>query len=70
MNKLNLNVTAELYGEYDVVVCGGGTAGVVAALAAAREGAKTVIIESSPFLGGMLTAGNAGMTKFIKHAKN
>ena len=28
------------YGSYDVVVCGGGTSGVAAALAAARDGAK------------------------------
>ncbi len=70
MEKLTLNISAELYGEYDVVVCGGGTAGCVAALAAAREGAKTAIIEGSGFLGGMFTAGNAGMTKYIKHAKN
>ena len=32
--------------EFDVVVAGGGTAGVVAAIAAARQGAKTAIIEA------------------------
>lgn len=50
----------------DVVVAGGGTAGVVAALAAARGGAKTMLIEAKGFLGGMLTAGNAGITMFTK----
>lgn len=50
----------------DVVVAGGGTAGVVAALAAARGGAKTMLIENKGFLGGMLTAGNAGITLFNK----
>lgn len=43
--------------EADVVVCGGGPAGVGAALAAARNGAKTVLIESQICLGGMATAG-------------
>ncbi len=41
-----------------VVVCGGGTAGTVAALAAAREGADTLLIESTPILGGIGTGGN------------
>ena len=42
---------------YDVVVCGGGPGGIIAALASAREGAKTCIIERYGFLGGMATAG-------------
>ena len=41
----------------DVVVCGGGPAGVAAALAAARVGAKTCLIESHGCLGGVWTAG-------------
>lgn len=44
-------------GEYDVVVCGGGPAGFIAALAAAKQGAKTALIERYGFLGGMATAG-------------
>lgn len=44
-------------GEYDVVVCGGGPAGYIAAIAAAREGAKTAIIERYGFFGGMATTG-------------
>lgn len=43
--------------EYDVIVCGGGTAGCAAAIAAAREGAKTLLLESSAMLGGMATMG-------------
>jgi hypothetical protein len=38
--------------EYDVVVVGGGTAGIVAAVAAASTGAKTCLVESSGYLGG------------------
>jgi hypothetical protein len=41
----------------DVVVCGGGPAGVGAALAAARAGAKTILLENQICLGGMATAG-------------
>jgi ribulose 1,5-bisphosphate synthetase/thiazole synthase len=41
----------------DVVVCGGGPAGMIAAIAAARNGAKTILVERDGFLGGMATAG-------------
>ncbi len=49
-------------GEYDVVVLGGGPAGIAAAAAAARQGCSTVLIERYGFLGGMGTA--AGVTNF------
>lgn len=39
----------------DVVVCGGGTAGIAAAYCAARHGAKVVLLERWPSLGGMAT---------------
>lgn len=42
--------------EYDVVVVGAGPAGFVAAIAAARTGAKTLLVERYGFLGGNLTA--------------
>jgi len=41
----------------DVLVCGGGVAGVVAAVAAARHGAKVILAERYGFLGGNATAG-------------
>ena len=41
-----------VYGEYDVVVVGGGMAGICAAVAAARHGAKTVLVQDRPVLGG------------------
>ena len=40
---------------YDVVVCGGGTAGSCAAIAAARGGARTLLVEQFGFLGGSQT---------------
>ena len=45
-------------GEYDTVVAGGGIAGVAAALAAARHGAKTLLIEKEYVLGGLATLGH------------
>ena len=42
---------------YDVAVIGGGVSGVCAAIAAARCGAKTILVEKSANLGGMCTGG-------------
>jgi hypothetical protein len=46
---------AEL-GSYDVVVVGSGSAGSTAAISAARNGARTLLVEKLPFLGGVSTA--------------
>lgn len=44
-------------GRFDVVVAGGGTAGAPAAIAAARAGARVLLLETLPELGGVMTAG-------------
>ena len=44
-------------GTYDVAVCGGGFAGISAALAAARQGKRVVLLEKQYLLGGLGTAG-------------
>lgn len=46
--------------QYDVVVVGGGPAGTVAAIAAARQGANTLLVERYGYLGGMLTTAGVG----------
>ena len=43
---------------YDVLVAGGGPSGVAAAVAAARQGARTALVERYGILGGMLTSGH------------
>ncbi|MBQ2331712.1 MAG: FAD-dependent oxidoreductase [Bacteroidales bacterium] len=55
MEKIQFTREATVAGTYDVVVCGGGPAGFIAAIAAAREGAKTALIEQYGFLGGAAT---------------
>lgn len=47
----------KLNDEYDIIVAGGGPAGCAAAIAAARRGAKTLLIEATGCLGGMGTVG-------------
>lgn len=51
-----------VFGEYDVVVLGGGPAGIAAAISAAKGGQRTLLLEAYGFLGGMGTA--AGVTNF------
>lgn len=51
------NINVKTMPEYDVLVVGGGVAGIAAAVAASRNGAKTMLIEKSCMLGGLATAG-------------
>ncbi len=52
--------SVESFGHYDVVVIGGGPAGVSAAIEASRNGAKVLLIEGSGMLGGMATTSLVG----------
>ena len=51
--------------EVDVVVAGGGTAGVVAALAAAQQGANTALVEWKGYTGGLVTEGGTALHSFF-----
>ncbi len=57
MKTLNLTKEVPVVGEYDVVVCGGGPAGFIAAISAARMGCRTALVERLGFLGGTATGG-------------
>lgn len=57
MLSINIQKSIPVVGSYDVVVCGGGPGGMIAAVAAARSGARVALIERYGFLGGMATAG-------------
>ena len=57
---MNYRCTIEKIYETDVLVIGGGPAGFGAAVAAARNGAKTMLIEQMSVLGGMSTSGLVG----------
>ena len=69
-STLRAEVVTQVAAEADVLVAGGGTAGCLAAIAAARRGADVLLVERRNFLGGMMTGGNAGLTKYIVHEKS
>lgn len=60
----------EVTGEYDVIVCGGGSAGFAAAVQAARAGLRTCLVERYGMLGGILTTGgNTEIALFYAEGK-
>ena len=54
---INEVLNTEISEKCDVLVCGGGFAGISAALAAARQGKRTILLEREFILGGLGTAG-------------
>lgn len=54
-----VNFDMERSYQYDIVIVGGGTAGVAAAVGAAKAGAKTLLVERNAYLGGEAT--NSGL---------
>ena len=56
-------ITAEQH--FDVIVVGGGTGGVLAAIAAARTGAKTALIEMKGYTGGIVTEGGTALHSYF-----
>lgn len=54
----NTRLCYETIGDYDVVIAGGGPAGICAAVSAAQEGMNVIIIEKAGILGGNLTMGH------------
>ena len=59
-NTINYTKQLQVQGTYDVVVAGSGPAGICAAVAAAREGAKVALVERYGVVGGNLTTGYVG----------
>lgn len=58
-----------VYAEVDVLVVGGGPAGSVAAISAARLGADTLLVERQAYLGGSLTASLMGIISGFRNQK-
>ena len=75
MKNIKIKKSVPVCGEYDIIVAGGGVAGVSAAVSAARAGKKVLLIEKTISLGGLATIGlvnlfvpmcNGRGTKIIK----
>jgi len=58
MNSVSFDIAKRF--DCDVFVCGGGVAGIAAAVSAARGGAKVILADNNGYLGGSATAGMVG----------
>lgn len=56
MTLIEERIETPLVGDYDVIIAGGGASGLIAAVAAARAGARTLLLEREGCLGGTATA--------------
>ena len=67
VNTIDSKESTSIIGEqhFDVIVVGGGTSGVLAAIAAARTGAKTALIEMKGYTGGIVTEGGPALHSFF-----
>ncbi len=57
MKQINYTKSIPVKKQYDIIVCGGGVAGVAAAVSAAKNGFSTLLLEKSNILGGLGTLG-------------
>lgn len=69
MEKLTMKKDVEFFYDVDVAVIGAGVAGTAAAVAAARNGKKVLLIESSGCLGGLATNGHVSPFDAVKDRK-
>lgn len=63
----NVKTIAEY--NFDVVIAGGGTGGVIAAIASARSGASTALVEQKGYVGGMVVEGGTALHSFYNTYK-
>src|SRR3972149_10479033 len=57
MQTYQETLTTRIGADYDVLVAGGGASGLIAAVSAARMGARTAVVERQGCLGGTATTG-------------
>ena len=60
MSTINYSKILPIYRDIDILVVGAGPAGIGAAICAARNGAKTLVIDDSGCVGGQATNGLVG----------
>ena len=62
--------TLPVSGEFEIIICGGGPAGISAACAAARRGRKTLLLERNNCLGGIWRAGTGTAMYYLWHSRD